>query len=526
MSFKTPILFLIFNRPELTQKVFEEIKKQKPKYLFVAADGARPDVLEDIVKCKATRDIVLNGIDWDCEVKTLLRHENLGCGRAVSQAITWFFDNVEQGIILEDDCLPNNSFFVFCDKMLDYYQNDFNVMHISGSSYTKNKKCNNYYFTKLPFIWGWATWKRAWLHYDFNIKYILPEEKNKILKNVFNNNDIVLYWENILKDFHLTHDSYTWDYQWFLNVWSKDGLVIQPCINLVQNIGFDENATHTINSDHFLGKLKTKEFSLKSFNSNVKLNSVLQNENFYFYFNNKTTKFIFKPMRKIKNYIKNRTNLKLSRLVYNLYHFYHKGYTSLYDFYLITNVNFNSNISNKAKLNSVYKIQNSSIGDYTYVAMNATIHNTLIGKFCSIGPNLLSGWGVHPTNGISTHPMFYSTKKQNGMTLSSVDKIDESLPINIGNDVFIGMNVTILDGVTIGDGAVIGAGAVVSKDIPPYAVAVGNPIKIVKYRYIEAQIDCLLKIKWWDKDLDTLKLVEKYFFEIDQFIKFFDEEKG
>jgi carbonic anhydrase/acetyltransferase-like protein (isoleucine patch superfamily) len=92
--------------------------------------------------------------------------------------------------------------------------------------------------------------------------------------------------------------------------------------------------------------------------------------------------------------------------------------------------------------------------------------------------------------------------------------------------VFIGMNVTILDGVTIGDGAVIGAGAVVSKDIPPYAVAVGNPIKIVKYRYIEAQIDCLLKIKWWDKDLDTLKLVEKYFFEIDQFIKFFDEEKG
>lgn len=143
---------------------------------------------------------------------------------------------------------------------------------------------------------------------------------------------------------------------------------------------------------------------------------------------------------------------------------------------------------------------------------------TNIGKFCSIGPNLVCGWGIHPINGISTAPMFYSTKKQNGMTLSTVDKVEERKPISIGNDVFIGANVTVLDGVTIGDGAVIGAGAVVSKDIPPYAVAVGCPIRIIKYRFEHDQIDELQRIKWWEFDEEKLKEVEKMFFDVDEFI--------
>ena len=143
---------------------------------------------------------------------------------------------------------------------------------------------------------------------------------------------------------------------------------------------------------------------------------------------------------------------------------------------------------------------------------------TKIGKFCSIGPGLVCGWGIHPINGLSTHPMFYSTLRQNGMTLSAVDKVVERKPITIGNDVFIGANVTILDGVTIGDGAVIGAGAVVSKDIPSYAVAVGCPIQIVKYRFNSEQIEALRKIEWWDFDDDKLKEVERLFFEVERFI--------
>lgn len=164
-------------------------------------------------------------------------------------------------------------------------------------------------------------------------------------------------------------------------------------------------------------------------------------------------------------------------------------------------------------------IFNTNIGDYTYIATNAHISETEIGKFCSVGPNLVCGWGIHPTNGISTHPMFYSTMKQNGMTLSDTDKIEERKKIKIGNDVFIGANVTILDGVTIGNGAVIGAGAVVSKDIPPYAVAVGCPIRIIKYRFSEEIIKKLEYIKWWDFDDESLKDVEQNEFDIETFLK-------
>lgn len=178
-----------------------------------------------------------------------------------------------------------------------------------------------------------------------------------------------------------------------------------------------------------------------------------------------------------------------------------------------------TDLGNNCKLYSPYNVSYCTINDFTYIAQNARISLSSIGKFCSIGPNFLCGYGIHPLNGISTAPMFYSTMKQNGITLSEVDKVEERKYIYIGNDVFIGANVTVLDGVTIGDGAVIGAGAVVSKDIPPYAVAVGCPIEIIKYRFNESQIDALLKIKWWDFSEDNLKEVEQYFFEVDAFIK-------
>lgn len=182
------------------------------------------------------------------------------------------------------------------------------------------------------------------------------------------------------------------------------------------------------------------------------------------------------------------------------------------------NVLYSSIVDNYTKLYSPYKISESIIGNYTYIAQNSIINHTTIGNFCSIGPNLLCGWGIHPTNGLSTSPMFYSTKKQNGITLSANDKIDEIKPILIGNDVFIGMNVTILDGITIGDGAIIGAGSVVSKNIPAYAIAVGSPIKIIKYRFEKDTIQELLNIKWWEWSEEKLQSIEEHFFSVDTFI--------
>ena len=159
-----------------------------------------------------------------------------------------------------------------------------------------------------------------------------------------------------------------------------------------------------------------------------------------------------------------------------------------------------------------YYLYNVQLGDYSYFARNAQVANTTIGKFCSIGPNFCCGLGFHPTDGISTHPMFYR------------GKVAEYKSVTIGNDVFIGANVTVLDGVTIGDGAIIGAGSVVSKDIPPYAIAVGCPIEIKRYRLSESQIAAMQRIQWWNWDDDKLKDIREKFNEVDRLIDTYDIE--
>lgn len=164
-------------------------------------------------------------------------------------------------------------------------------------------------------------------------------------------------------------------------------------------------------------------------------------------------------------------------------------------------------------------LHNVELGDYSYIAKNSTVSCCVIGKFCSIGPNFCCGLGIHPTNGISTAPMFYSTARQNGMTLCERNKSSEAKQTVIGNDVFIGANVTVLDGVCIADGAVIGAGAVVVNDIPPYAVAVGVPAKVVKYRFDEKTIAALLEKQWWNGSEEELKRLERDFWDVDTFTK-------
>ncbi len=244
--FKTPILFLIFNRPEVTSRVFEEIKKQKPKYLFVAADGPRSNFEEDIEKCKICREIVLNNIDWDCEVKTLFRDDNLGCGRGVSQAISWFFENVEQGIILEDDCLPHQSFFGFCEELLEKYKHDEKVYGISGNNFQKGIQRGDasYFFSNYSHIWGWASWRRAWEHYDFNLEQLEKFKENKLITKIDKRKIFESYWISIFKKTAIKEID-TWDYQWQFAVWNNEGLIASPNLNLISNIGFGQQATNT-----------------------------------------------------------------------------------------------------------------------------------------------------------------------------------------------------------------------------------------------------------------------------------------
>ena len=243
MSLSTPIAFIIFNRPDLTQIVFNAIRQAQPKQLFVIADGAR--FPEEAEKCQRAKDIIKQ-VDWDCQVLTNYADHNLGCRQRVSSGISWVFEQVEEAIILEDDCLPSPSFFHFCETLLDRYRDDERIMHIGGNNFQfgQNRTDYSYYFSKYNHIWGWASWRRAWKHYDVEMKNWEKFKISKIINSVHSDSYEQNYWLNIFEKVHQGLID-TWDYQWTYACWSQSGLSILPSVNLVSNIGFRDDATHT-----------------------------------------------------------------------------------------------------------------------------------------------------------------------------------------------------------------------------------------------------------------------------------------
>jgi hypothetical protein len=253
-SYKTPILFLIFNRLTTSQQVFAAICQAQPAQLYIASDGPRPQVPEEDEKVKAVRNYVVNHIDWDCQVHTLFREENLGCRLAVSSAIDWFFEYESEGIILEDDCLPDASFFRYAEELLSHYRHDKRIMAISGLNIFPSLSyfSHSYCFSHYPYCWGWATWKRAWQYYDVDIDlWTCLRDTNWLLAISGGSQSFQNYWSRAFNQAYENKID-TWDFQWFFCCWAQHGLAIMPSCNLVENIGFDQNATHTKSSNTFL----------------------------------------------------------------------------------------------------------------------------------------------------------------------------------------------------------------------------------------------------------------------------------
>jgi acetyltransferase-like isoleucine patch superfamily enzyme len=515
MSFNVPILFQFYDNLETTIRVFHEIRKVKPKYLYIVQDKFRAAFPEEEQECLNVRGAVLELIDWDCNLFTLFREFNLGPGAGTADAIIWFFSQVEYGIVLEHDCLPHPDFFEYCANLLEKYKNNQRVKVISGANFKGNKKfgSHSYYFGTVGHFWGWASWKRTFTDYQQDISKLSEENVNWWISKNFRQKRIRKYWMQTyywLKEGKVD----TWDYQLFYLIWKQNGLIVLPNGNLVSNIGFGEKALHCKGTDSpFSNVPATGVLPLKH---PIIIRRSIKSDVFYsdyLYNLNDGINVFSKAQTKIKNLIKNSGYRFITFFVPEI-----RNIRNSLAWGVIKSSANNSNISSKSKLQHPYHLNESSVGTYSYISVNSNISYTTIGKFCSIGPNFISGWGIHPTNGISTSPMFYSTLKQNGFTLSKVDKVEEHKKILIGNDVFIGANVIILDGVNIGDGAVIGAGAVVSKNIPAFAIAVGCPIRVIKYRFDQDQIDKLLKIKWWEFSDDELQEVERMFFDINSFI--------
>lgn len=304
-KYDIPILFVCFNRIEIAKKSFEKIVQIRPKKIYIACDGAREFKIGEKEKVSQVREEILKMITWDCEIKTLFQEKNLGCSKGVYTAINWLFLNEDMGIIIEDDCIPNKSFFIFMKEMLNRYKSDQRIAMISGFNpyKLKREKEVSYCFSKFKSCWGWGTWKRAWKNMDLSLECLNTEYKEDIILNMgYNQKFVNKYWSYRLKLIKLNEVS-AWDWQWYISTSSQSQFTIYPVKNLVSNIGFGVEATHT-NSKVSLEYTLTEElnFPLKHPSyivPNYELEKIIEKSN-----NSKLEKIKWIIPIKIKNIIK------------------------------------------------------------------------------------------------------------------------------------------------------------------------------------------------------------------------------
>lgn len=243
---QTPVLFLVFRRPELTRQVLARLREARPARLFIAADGPSATRPEEAALCAEVRKIITEGVDWPCEVSTRFQDENLGCKRAVSSAIHWAFRQTERLIVVEDDCLPDLSFFTYCDELLERYADDARVMEICGANLSgvPSPGGASYHATRFGTIWGWATWRRAWAAYDVEMKYWAGLRGTRAWRRRLTHPGEAA-WRTAIYDSVARGGVDTWDIQWEFTKDAHQGLSLVPTCNLVTNLGWGAGATHT-----------------------------------------------------------------------------------------------------------------------------------------------------------------------------------------------------------------------------------------------------------------------------------------
>ncbi len=269
MALQTPVLLLAFSRPDTTRRVLERIREAAPLRFYVACDAARDGRLAEAEKVAAVRALVAELVDWPCELKTLYREQNLGCKMAVSGALDWFFAQEEMGIILEDDCLPDPSFFGYCETLLHRFKDDERIFMISGNNFQRGVRVTeySYYYSWLTHIWGWASWRRSWQKVDLEMKNWPAFLAAGGVKQIYPKVRHARRWEKTFGRY-LQGRYNTWDYPLLFASWWHRQLTVLPEVNLVSNIGFGEGGTHLADgSNNPLGNLPTAPIGSLSHNS-------------------------------------------------------------------------------------------------------------------------------------------------------------------------------------------------------------------------------------------------------------------
>jgi hypothetical protein len=278
-----PVVFFLFNRPDLTRLVFEVIRRAAPSTLYLIADGPRHEA--DAPLCAEARAVV-QSVDWTCTVHTLFREQNLGCGLSVASGIDYVFEREEAAIFLEDDTFPSDSFFTFCDELLDRYRSNPAIVHIGGVSFWASRISTkeSYYFSNYNQCWGgWATWKRAWSHYDFQLSDFPNPEMDRTLRSISHNKSEYLYWR---RAFELVQNGSidTWDYQWTYACWKQQGLSIIPTVSLIKNLGFRSDASHSLTAHPLEMRVKNQEIRENIHPTKIERNKKLDRQTYNAFF--------------------------------------------------------------------------------------------------------------------------------------------------------------------------------------------------------------------------------------------------
>lgn len=275
-AFKTPVALFVFNRPDTTRRVFEVIANVRPARLLLVADGSRSGKAGEAETCQQVRGIVAR-VDWPCEVSTNFAESNLGCKDRMISGLNWVFSLVEEAIILEDDCLPDTSFFPFCQELLERYRGDDRIAYISGCNLV-GKYLNtsySYFFSQLGGIWGWATWRSEWQRYDRHLVDWPKLRSDGSLSEVFEQPKTVAYWTRIFDAMHENRGPNTWDYQWLFTCLKNNSLIAVSSVNLVANIGYGLDATHATEAvPRWISPATPMAFPLKHPRSFIPLRSV------------------------------------------------------------------------------------------------------------------------------------------------------------------------------------------------------------------------------------------------------------
>lgn len=514
-----PIVLFAYNRPKHTKATLEALGRNS-----LAAKSDLYIFLDVPIKtCKShsilKRYLIMFASRSDSfkSIKLCIRPCNFGLSDNITKGLDAIFRFSTKAIILEDDILTSPAFLDYMNNALIHYESESKVWSINGWALPLDySSIGETFFSREINCWGWATWKDRWQKYKKDALYFLSTFTQAEIR-AFNLDDSIDYFEQIR--LNAKGKINTWFIFNYASAFKNNALALCPSISYVCNIGFDNTGVHC-NSEQkaFFSSELLNNKSIISYPNSIQENTkaLELTKNAYKSFYSSTLKAKYKKaLARFSHFIPNLYFLyknPLTRYIKNILtsqimSFKYKD-IKIYENVSLSYSAFGKNIC----LYPNVKLHNVRLGDFSYIANNTRIANANIGKFCSIAPDCVIGLGIHPSRDfISTHPAFYSTAKQANISFVKENRFQEHIPINIGNDVWIGQGVIIKDGVNIGDGVIIGAGSVVTKDLLAYGIYAGVPARLVRFRFDNDTIKILQNLKWWDLPLNDLKLYAPYF---------------